>query len=449
MPLSSDIIVNAIIIIYPQSNDISSIISINFTTSGTYINKTLNMTSEQLISLNEPTIQVLVPVNSSSLNSLECVSSDGGSWQSNGCAIVKVFNASVLIEVSTNSMFKLIVSSSKQRNYIPIIISGIIILVLIIGFIILFKIEQKYKLIGLTEKTNPESTNRFYKILSYHILLGFFVKDKYLYKSERLNAYLSILSAGLVIEGGLIVSSRFNDNTGSLALIGFIASLCTLSINIIVNILKRIKLNKAYLLTVFLFFIIIVSLCITIALSLTLGLNNHSDWGICFGWGILFNIVLDFLPAITLDIIFIKSKKEFPCTKNKSLDYEKEPDDDNIPSIIINPEIKEYSNPGKANREDAIEFNLEYDAKTEKKKKKRKKKKKTKINVSSDKEENYVEDQAKLADIKEEEKENENIHISKSSDMDFTIEKENVNASRIDESKTSDIGSSGDVKNEE
>ena len=43
-------IVNIIVSIYPQSNDFSSIIAVNFTSSGTFFNQKLNITSEQEIS---------------------------------------------------------------------------------------------------------------------------------------------------------------------------------------------------------------------------------------------------------------------------------------------------------------------------------------------------------------------------------------------------------------
>ena len=164
--------------------------------------------------------------------------------------------------------------------------------------------KKKSQLIEITENASPQYWSILYQILSYHILLGFFVKDKELNRSRRLIAYISILNTGLVIEGGLIYSSTFNDNTGSLALIGFIASLCTLSINVIVNISKKIIRNKTYLLTIFLFIIAITNLGIVIALAVTLDLNNHSYWGICFGWGILFNIALEFLLAIVFSTIF-------------------------------------------------------------------------------------------------------------------------------------------------
>ena len=58
-----DTIINIIVSIYPQPDNFSNIIAISFTSSGTYINQVLNMTSEQAMNLSESTVQVLIPFN--------------------------------------------------------------------------------------------------------------------------------------------------------------------------------------------------------------------------------------------------------------------------------------------------------------------------------------------------------------------------------------------------
>ena len=161
-------------------------------------------------------------------------------------------------------MFKLIESTSspKQRNYVPIIISGFIVLVLAVGFIVLSNSEKEKQLAEMTATLSIKYTYAAYRILLYHTLLGFFIKDKDLYRSKRFIAYLSILNATLAIEGALLISSIFSGDSLSLAFIGFIAALCTLSINIIVNISKKATKatkNKRYLLTIFLLIIVIAS----------------------------------------------------------------------------------------------------------------------------------------------------------------------------------------------
>ena len=90
LPFESDIIVNAIIISYPQPDNISSIISINFTSSGTYMNQVFNMTPEQLINLNESAVQILMPINNNASKTFDCISYNEGTWQSNGCSIIQV-----------------------------------------------------------------------------------------------------------------------------------------------------------------------------------------------------------------------------------------------------------------------------------------------------------------------------------------------------------------------
>ena len=95
--------------------------------------------------------------------------------------------------------------------YIPIIISGFLVIVLIFGYLILYCIENRKSSQKIEKNQVSMKKSKCSQFLSYHILYGFFTSDKYLMRSERIIAYICILNSGLVIEGGLVVSSTFND----------------------------------------------------------------------------------------------------------------------------------------------------------------------------------------------------------------------------------------------
>ena len=338
LSFGSESIINIIVAIYPQTNAFSSIININFTNSGAYINQTLNMTSEQALDLNGSTLQVLVPFNQNTSENWGCQSIENGSWSSNGCRVVEVLNSSVLIEVSVSSMFKLTEfssSSSTPSSYIPIIMSGFLVFVLIFGYLIFYSKEKMKLLHQIETKPANQKVTRLYDILSYHTLYGLFINDPYLMKSERLVTYICILNSGLVIEGVFVVSSTFNNTNGWLVLIGFIASLCTLFFNIIINLVKRKFVTVKRLFVIIMFIIAIGDLAIVIIVTLLLGTHKNNQWIICFGWGLLFNIAIELLPAIIYSSIFsdVYLSKSLSNSENDSPGQERS--GKNEPSVIV------------------------------------------------------------------------------------------------------------------
>ena len=164
---------------------------------------------------------------------------------------------------------------SIPNGYIPIIVSGSLIFILIFGFPILYITEKKKLLSQMGKDSITVKETKYSKLLSYHMLCGLFIKDKHLMKSERLIAYICILNSGLVIEGIFVKFSAFNTANEYQVLIGLIASSCTLFFNILINITKRKLTNVKYVLGVILFIFAVADFGIVVIFKIIFGTYNN------------------------------------------------------------------------------------------------------------------------------------------------------------------------------
>ena len=319
LPFYSTSILNLIVSIYPQANNYSSIVDITFTNNGNYINQTIVSSNEQIVSLTTSTVTILIPFTKSASN-WACAYYDSGTWVQGGCTIEAVYSSSVLVRISHTSMFTLVegnvasTSSSGNSAYGPVYLTGIFICLLLIGYPVLLILDKSNrKLLTPVNESNAKLSENTHVIIntsdyepipliSYHLLIGICYQNKRIKKTHIFLTLMTIFNLQLVIEGALIGYYSIDESYQSrMALIGFIAVLCSVPLNILETFVRpTMQKIQIFLLGILNLIIFLTSSALTIEIAITLAYGRHNEWVISFFWGVFFEILMETL------VLFIK-----------------------------------------------------------------------------------------------------------------------------------------------
>ena len=311
-------IVNLIVSIYPQINGYSSILSINFTESGNYTNHTLYLNPEETLLLNSSIITVLIPYYKNVTDQWRCTSYNGNLWTEADCTVIGMQNLSILIEISMNSFFQLGDSSSLNHN--PSKFPSVIIITSVLMFSLYICCAIAFIVKSSSHYENDENTNKMSNlrlIFRYHMLFWYITPSPRLKNLDRFIIHVCILNLTLAIEGALYYYNSISSNyQGEMILIGLIASICSIPLNIIPNIfMNSYEWHRYFFL---LFYFTTCTACAILACFLSLAQSDDTNikWIISFFWGILFDIILEFLISFIL-LLFIHNNVDTDETRYK------------------------------------------------------------------------------------------------------------------------------------
>ena len=323
LQFDNDTIINLLVSVYPQINDYSSIINLNFTNSGNFKNHTLSLIPEEISVLNSSSsIQILIPYNKNITNQWACLTYNSSAWIEFDCTVIDVQNSSVLIEVTLNSFFKLADSStlnnSSKTSPVIFIMAALVLLAIII-YAILSLVKSSDEI-----NNNVEQLSNVRLICKYHMLFGYISQSQTLKKSDRFLIYACTQNTILTIVGAFynynVITLTYE---GEMILIGFIAAVCSLPLYTVANLCMN--SYKWYRYAFIVFYIAIFTACIILVclLSLSQSYNVNIKWIISFFWGILFDIILEFLMSLILFLAIKEKNFDLSVTK---LEIEKDLD---------------------------------------------------------------------------------------------------------------------------
>ena len=323
LPFEDTDLVDINIKTFPAAAEYSDMLEITFTKCGTYINKVLTKTTEEVVPLTTPTVLFQLPRHKNSTGTWTCQYYTGNTWKADGCEFVQETDGLVQMRISHTSLFRLydsdLVSSSgdgSSRHYGPVILVGLLTLLLIVGYTVLKFVDKNEakkhnKVVDVVHE--KKSSDLFDKVsgkdndvtvietssqgktslLSYHLVLGLFTYDPRFTKSDRILAICLILATQFTIEGALIGYTAIDvEWVSTMVAVAVIAVVLTIPLHIVANLNLRYvskRLCKAATVIAFVGFMANVALTVAIAVELT---GRHSTWIISFFWGLLFESIL-------------------------------------------------------------------------------------------------------------------------------------------------------------
>lgn len=337
LPFNPETIVNLLISIYPQSDEYTNIVDVTFSSSGSYSNNVLLTTSEIVTPLTTPTVYIKFPLLKNS-SSLVCQYFDNG-WVESDCEITDEQTDYIEVLISHTSMFRLSESTSTSEEggkaYGPVYVAGIILIILVAGYIILHFIDKReltlqkqgpipdavsdldkveeFNSSVITRKENDKSQvsieagviGRKVSIVHSHLLFGIFKFDPIFTRADRFLSICLIFIAQLAIEGALI-GYEVSDMgyVRKYASIAIIAVVLTLP----VHILAVVGFGKCagairIVFSVLCFVAFLVGVALVVAISAELTVGRHAQWIITFFWGLLFELSLETIIMIPRHLI--------------------------------------------------------------------------------------------------------------------------------------------------
>jgi hypothetical protein len=323
---------------FSDPDQFSDMLEITFTKSGTYINKVLQKTSEEVVALSTPTVLFELPRHKNATGTWTCQYYTNGNWKNDGCEFESENNGVVQMRISHTSLFRLydsdLVSSSddgsSSRHYGPVILTGLITLVLLIGytatrFIDKYDRKKHQKIaVEVNKKHEKHDSDVFEKVegkendssiiettrkpenqfIKYHLVFGIFTYDSRFTKSDRILAFCLILATQFTLEGALIGYTAIDiEWVSTMVAVAVIAVVLTIPLHVVVNLnLRHIsgRLCRAATVLGFIGFIANVALTVAIAVDLT---SRHTTWIISFFWGLLFEFILEGIFMVSKYVI--------------------------------------------------------------------------------------------------------------------------------------------------